>query len=70
MTTATLIDMAAMRPEYSRLERFYELALLYLELGQPERALGPLEKYLRWNPQDIGARDTREQILLQQRLAD
>lgn len=59
----TLVDFAAMRPEYSRLERFHELALTYLELGQPERALSPLEKYLRWNPEDEGARETRAQIL-------
>lgn len=59
----TLIDFAAMRPEYSRLERFHELALIYLEMGQPEQALRPLDKYLRWNPEDEGARETRAQIL-------
>ena len=67
--TTTLVDFAAMKPEYSRLERYYELALLYLEMGQPKRALRPLEKYLRWNPEDIGARDTRAQILLQENSA-
>lgn len=57
-----LIEFSAMRPEYSRLERQYELALLYLELGRPERALRPLEKYLRWNPSDTGAKETRDHI--------
>ena len=67
--TTTLVDFAAMKPEYSRLERYYDLALLYLEMGQPQRALRPLEKYLRWNPEDIGARDTRTQILLHEHSA-
>lgn len=61
--TTTLIDFAAMRPEYSRLERFHELANLYLELGRPERALRPLEKYLRWNPHDTQAKAARDKAL-------
>ena len=61
----TLVDFAAMRPEYSRLERFHDLAILYMELEQPERALRPLEKYLRWNPDDLGAREVHEQIVWQ-----
>jgi len=54
--TSMLIDFAAMRPEYSRLERYHELAELYLELGRPDRAILPLEKYLRWNPEDSKAK--------------
>ena len=59
----TLIDFAAMRPEYSRMERFHELAQLYLEIGRPERALKPLEKYLRWNPEDAVAREEQARAI-------
>jgi hypothetical protein len=62
--SATLNDFISTRPEYSRMERYLDLAQLYISLGQPERAWDPLEKYMKWYPADAQALAAKQELLL------
>jgi len=61
--TSPMASLNFMRPEYSRLERLLDIAILHQEQGHPERALEPLERYLMWNPQDQHAAAVKEEIV-------
>jgi len=61
--TPTLNDFISTRPEYSRMERYLDLAQVYISLGQPERAWDPLEKYMKWYPADAQALAAKETLL-------
>jgi hypothetical protein len=61
----TMDSFTSLRPEYSRVERYLDLAQLYQNLSQPQRALDTLGKYLAWYPADEQALATKQELLRQ-----